>query len=207
MKFETYNYLFDNACIRAIQDVLKSISSEIQSEYHLEYLKKLEEKKQRILKEYDSNRILVRERYFEIGENGQNLIDIHKVSACFTAAMVKIRIFDYDKKNVVPPELFYSNYTVAFLTGMHIMYLGLLSEYDRLNQKELFDLLSSKKKLSLPQTNEGHDSYLQGRIKTLALNDMYGVDFDLLTYADMLYWIEEYNKNLLLQEIQNTEES
>lgn len=199
MKSETYNYLFDNACLGAIQDVLKSIPSEIQSEYHFEYSKKLEEK---IFKEYDSNRIMVRERYFEIGENGQNLIYIHKVCACFTAAMVKVRIFDYDKKDVVPPELFYSNYTVAFLTGMYIMYLSMLSEYDKLNKKELFDLLSGKKTLFFPETNEGHDSYLQGRIKTLALNDMYGVDFDLLTYADMLYWIEEYNKNLLLQEIQ-----
>ncbi len=31
----------------------------------------------------------------------------------------------------------------------------------------------------------------------MALNDMYAIDFDILTYADMLYWIEKYNKEEL----------
>ena len=48
-----------------------------------------------------------------------------------------------------------------------------------------------------PETNPGHDSYVLGRIKTLALNDIYGNDFDVLTYADMLFWIEKYNRKLL----------
>ena len=48
-----------------------------------------------------------------------------------------------------------------------------------------------------PPTNPGHDSYPYGRIKALALNDIYGIDFDLLAYADMMYWIEDYNKTLL----------
>lgn len=48
-----------------------------------------------------------------------------------------------------------------------------------------------------PETNKGHDEYLHGRVKTLALNDMYAIDFDILTYADMLYWIEKYNKEQL----------
>ena len=35
----------------------------------------------------------------------------------------------------------------------------------------------------------------KGRVKTLALNDLYAIDFDIITYADMLYWIEKFNKD------------
>ena len=136
-----------------------------------------------------------------MGEDGKNLIDIHKICACFTAAIIKVRIFDYNKKDIVPQEIFYSNYSLAFLVGIHIMYLGLLSDYEKENKEDLFAALDNKKTFSFPTTNDGHDSYIHGRIKTLALNDMYGVDFDVLTYADMLYWIEEYNKYVLMQEV------
>ena len=94
-------------------------------------------------------------------------------------------------------SVFYSNYTLAFLTGIHILYLCMLSDYERNGEDKLAALLKKQATFVFPKTNRGHDEYLQGRVKTLALNDIYAIDFDVLTYADMLYWIEKYNKDEL----------
>ena len=55
---------------------------------------------------------------------------------------------------------------------------------------ELYSKLEEQGTFLFPETNKGHDSYVQGRIKALALNDAYKNDFDILAYADMLFWIE-----------------
>lgn len=202
MKKETYDYLWKNAIVPAIMDVEKSISEEIRKEYRVTYHENLEEKKRRIFEEYDTQRCKVRKKYFDTGKDDENLIDIHKICACFTAALLEVRIFDYKKIDSSDPKkmaVFYSNYSVAFLTGIHMMYLELLSEFQRSHDTDLFNLLKDQKTFIFPETNSGHDGYVQGRIKTLALNDVYGVDFDILTYADMLFWIERYNMDILVQ--------
>ena len=197
---ETYVYLWENAFERAIQDVQNSISLDAKKEYNFALVQDLEKIKEDVLHEYNVQRKKVRERYFDVGENESNLIDVHKICACFTAAMLKVRVFEY--KGVVPikAEIFYSNYTLAFLVGMHIMYLCMLSDYEKNKDKRLYNKLKEQATILFPDTNCGHDKYLQGRIKTLALNDVYGVDFDVLTYADMLFWIEKYNKDILEKE-------
>ena len=196
MKLETYDYLCANALDRAIEDVLHSIPISVQEKYHLMW-DDLDKKKQKILEEYEIQRRSIRERFFDVGENGEKLIDIHKVSACFTSAVLKVRVFDYNETEPMDMSVFYSNYTLAFLTGIHIIYLCMLSDYEKNGEDKLAALLKKRATLVFPETNKGHDEYLQGRVKTLALNDIYAIDFDVLTYADMLYWIEKYNKDEL----------
>ena len=81
--------------------------------------------------------------------------------------------------------------------SLGVMYLNLLGEYTRDNKIDQYNKLKKQKQFYFPPTNLGHDSYPYGRVKALALNDIYGKDFDLLAYADMMYWIENYNKNML----------
>ena len=45
------------------------------------------------------------------------------------------------------------------------------------------------------------NTYVQGHVKTLALNDLCGNDFDVLTYTDMLFWIEWYNKEQIYNKL------
>lgn len=59
-----------------------------------------------------------------------------------------------------------------------------------------------EKHLRTPKTNEGHDEYNAGRQKTLMLNEVFENEFDILTYSDMLFWIEYYNGQLLENNIQ-----
>lgn len=97
-----------------------------------------------------------------------------------------------DDKNT-PMAIALSNYAVAFLASNYVLYMFLLSDFERDGKIELYNKLKTQGTFIFPQTNKGHDPYVQGRIKTLALNDTYGNDFDILTYADMLFWIELYN--------------
>lgn len=194
---ETYIYLWENAFERAIKDVQNSIAVEVKDAYNFSLVQDLDKAKESILQEYNEQRGKVRQRYFDVGENDENLIDVHKICSCFTAAMLKVRIFEYAGEHPIKAEIFYSNYTLAFLVGMHIMYLCMLSDYEKSEDKRLYNKLKEQATLLFPETNEGHDKYLQGRIKTLALNDVYDVDFDILTYADMLFWIEKYNRDIL----------
>ena len=54
--------------------------------------------------------------------------------------------------------------------------------------------LMKRKKLYEPPVSNGHDAYDEGRIISMALNDIHGNSFDLLGYADMMYWIEMYTR-------------
>ena len=78
---------------------------------------------------------------------------------------------------------------------------------DRFNENiqysplDLLNKLEEQQTIIFPKTNIGHDSYAIGRIKSLALNDVCKLDFDLLNYADMLFWIEEYNKDYLVHQL------
>lgn len=66
-----------------------SISDDVQREYPLSYKNNIERKKQLIFEEYYIQRKMVRNKLFDGGEDGNRLIDIHKISACFTAAVLQ----------------------------------------------------------------------------------------------------------------------
>lgn len=64
--------------------------------------------------------------------------------------------------------------------------------------KSLFD----NKMFIFPETASGHDNYILGRIKVLALNSIIQdprikTGFDILGFINMLFWIEKYNLDLL----------
>lgn len=223
MTEKTFDIFVDKTIIPAIRDTISSLSSRI-AEYDIKLntdtnnqisddeIALDESLKERILLKYDKYRKFVRSNYFDVGTNQENKIDIHKICACLTAAIIDTRLFKYNIHGTKDLSVFLSNYTVAFLFGMHMLYLNLIDEYRCMSQngkddeekkvgKRILDILEQQKTLKFPKTNPGHDPYLQGRVKTLALNDIYRIEFDLLTYADMLFWIEKYNKDLLLRKI------
>lgn len=193
MRPETYDYLFENALLRGIEDVLNGIPDEAKERYSLSYENGFESRKQAIIQEYELQRDNVKERFYDAGEGNDKRIDIHKISACFTVAVLKARVFTYKAEISMDMSVFYSNYTLAFLSGVHLLYLCMISDLERDGRKDMAELLKNQATLKFPKTNQGHDEYLQGRVKTLALNDLYGIDFDVLTYADMMFWIEKYN--------------
>lgn len=197
MTEETFLYLWQQGIVKAAKDVVADISPELIEKYKVK-LEISDLMYDKLYKEYHKYRQQIRERYFDVGENDENLMDGHKICACITGALLNIHLVSFDRGiKDIPLSVVYSNYAISFLSGIYIQYLFLLSDYMRDNNMESFNILKDQATFYFPPTNKGHDSYVCGRIKTLALNDTYGNDFDVLTYADMLFWIEKYNKDLI----------
>lgn len=197
MKVDAFCYLWEQGIVKAAQNVIREIAAEHIEKYKVE-LDVSDEMFKIVYREYDELRLQVREKFFNAGDNGKNRIDVHKICACITGALMNVRMISFDiTGEKLPKDIVYSNYAVAFLASMHVMYLFLLSDYEKEGKIDCYNKLKKCSTFIFPETNPGHDSYIQGRIKTLALNDICGVDFDVLTYADMLFWIEKYNKDLL----------
>jgi hypothetical protein len=202
----TFFYLWEQGIVKAAKDVVAEIIQDLQEKYknYKVTLNTTTEMRDKLYQEYHKFRKKIRQQYFDTGKNDENLMDGHKICACITGSLLSVHLVSFDKKlKDIPEEIFYSNYAIAFLSGIYIQYLFLLSDYKRDGDLESFNELKKQATFYFPETNPGHDSYICGRIKTLALNDINGNDFDVLTYADMLFWIEKYNKDLINKKRKN----
>lgn len=197
MRVETFNYLWEQGIAKAAQSVIDEISQDALKKYSVK-LDLSKEMCEKVYSKYEELRLQVRKKYFNTGDNDENKIDGHKICACITGALLNVRLVSFEiGDGKMPKAVIYSNYAIAFMAAIYVMFLFLLSDYERDGNVECYNSLMKKATFTFPKTNPGHDPYVQGRIKTLALNDICGIDFDILTYADMLFWIEKYNKDLL----------
>ncbi|MDO5541578.1 MAG: hypothetical protein Q4F83_16185 [Eubacteriales bacterium] len=200
---EDFNYLWEQGIKQAVCNVVEEISENQKKRYDI-CVDLSDEVQERVYNAYNDYRLLIRKQYFDVGEKDEKRIDGHKICACITGALLDVKLISFQLKETnIPLQILYSNYAVAFLAGMHVMYLLLLSDYLKEEDYDSFRELDNQKTFIFPETSAGHDPYVQGRIKTLALNDIYGNDFDVLTYADMLYWIELYNKHVIYEKVNN----
>ena len=197
MTKETFTYLWKQAIVKAADDVIAEILQDMKDKYNVR-LDSSEHEFEKLYRAYNRYRNQIRSRYFDVGEKKENLIDGHKICACITGALLDVHLISFDMNaGDVTFDVAYSNYATAFWGGIYVLYLLLVSDYIRENDTDAIRKLEKQGTFVFPETNPGHDSYVLGRIKTLALNDIYGNDFDVLTYADMLFWIEKYNRKLL----------
>lgn len=202
MEMSSFKYIWEQGIAKAANDVLDSISPDLREKYLVD-IDISDTTREKVCAEYDKIRVMVRTKYFDTGKNDENRIDGHKICACITGALLNIRLINYKIfDGEMPNKIVFANYEIAFLAGIYVMYLFLLSDYERDNELECYEELKEQSTFIFPETNPGHDPYVLGRIKTLALNDLNGNDFDILTYADMLFWIERYNKELIHRKLQ-----
>lgn len=202
MKMDTFKYIWMQGIVKAAQDVFDGISPTLREKYSVR-IDVSDTMCQKLYHQYEKIRILVRKKYFDTGKNEENKIDGHKICACITGALLNVRIINYEMSDEeIPVKVVYANYEVAFLSSIYVMYLFLLSDFEHDGEMKCYEELKNQATFVFPKTNHGHDPYVQGRIKTLALNDLYGNDFDVLTYADMLFWIERYNKEMIYNKLQ-----
>lgn len=202
MKIDTFEYIWRQGIAKAAQDVFDEISPALREKYSVR-IDVSNAMCQKLYHQYEDVRLLIRKKYFDTGKDEENKIDGHKICACITGALLNVRMINYEMPDEeMPVKVVYANYEVAFLSAIYVMYLFLLSDLERDGKTELYEELKKQATFVFPKTNFGHDSYVQGRIKTLALNDLCGNDFDVLTYADMLFWIERYNKEMIYNKLQ-----
>lgn len=197
----TYNYIWERAIKPQIENIARFLKESYAAEQHCSFeIRGLTEYKKVLYTSFIETKNDLEQKFFYmvINQNGdENCIDIHKISACFCKSVIKNKIFRFKLIDNIPDQIFLCNYWAAFSISLGVMYLNLLAEYKQNAQIAQYNKLKERKQFFFPPTNPGHDSYPYGRIKALALNDIYGIDFDLLAYADMMYWIEDYNKSML----------
>lgn len=134
----------------SIQEIKQSLDKEYGAtdNYGLTILD-LEKYKENIYQSYNATRDQLKKKFFKLDSSklmDENLIDIHKIAACFCMSMLDNKIFVFEMKEQIPVKVMLCNYA-------------------------------------------------------LALNDIYGVSFDILVYSDMMFWIEDYNKKVIAASI------
>ena len=75
--------------------------------------------------------------------------------------------------------------------------MTLMAEYMLNGYSEYAQRLRENGRFLEPPVSKGHNDYDEGRIFALVQNDLYGNTFDVLGYADMMYWIELYNRQMI----------
>ena len=202
MKEETFSYIWDQIAVKTILNVESRFSDDFKGKYNFEK-KDLSKLKKIIHRDYDSIREYLKENYYDTSKsekNPRNRIDNHKIAACICYSFIRNKVFEFDVVDGMPEEMFVSNYEVAYTVCLGFLYATLIAQYKKAGHQEFAEDLINQGMLLVPTTSPGHDEYHTGRIYTLALNDMYGNTFDLLTFSDMMFWIEFYNR----QRIENT---
>lgn len=141
-------------------------------------------------------------QFYHYGNNNmEKKIDIHKVAACFASVLMSYKLFSYELNADTTNQIYLSNANLAYSVSIGIIKMNLIYKY-RSDEQILASIIEND--LCVPKTTMGHDRYHEGRIKTIALNDVFENDFDILTYSDMLYWIELYN--IMILENKNAKE-
>ena len=195
MNDKTFNVLWTECVEKAGIDILNVFSQRKREQYEWKCdfsSKKQEEVFSRYVKCHD----LLRDRYFYGQSDPVKLIDVHKIGACFTKAIIDSSLMSFKKSESLPWFIKCSNYALAFQVSINIMSFFLQANYDR-SSKDYYNRFVNKKMIDYPCVTKGHDTYSVGRIKALALSDINGDGFNYLGYADMLYWIEHYNRQIV----------
>lgn len=200
MKTETYAVLWDKCVSSAAEDILHLVAKPIREKYIWTY-DGSEETKKKILDRYKLYRKEIREKYFYGGSNPEKKIDSHKIAACFAKAIIDVAPMKFSTLSSTPWLIKASNYAVAYYASVNIVWF-FTQAYYRFDNQQYYERFKKQKYLQYPNTTDGHDSYSVGRIKALALNDVYGKELDLLAYSDMLFWIEHYNRQIIEEKVE-----
>ena len=195
MDGETYEYIWERI-ERKIKKVQSQFSKEICERFHFD-LTYGDNTKETIRVQYEKIRDDLKLKCYRSSVHKEDLLDHHKIAACFCKALLQKKIFCFDVNDNTPMAMLRSNYVLAYTASLQIVYYYLADYYREFGPEECYSILLKKKTLEGPPTTVKHDSFHLGRIKTLALNDYYGIELDLLSYSCIMYWIEHYNRQLL----------
>ena len=197
MKPESFDVLWSKAVLPYSKKVYADLSANCIETYQI-HLNTSTEFKDKLFSTYNIYRDILHKRYFNGGDNA--LMDFHKICSCIIGALVICRPISYLMKNDLPSEVFLSNYKIAFFSGVKSLYLFRFAQLSQEpNAGDLLETLYQQGMFKFPKTQFGHDEYSLGRIKALALTYSYNQPFDILAYADMLYWIERFNMENLVK--------
>lgn len=201
MKDVTFRYIWNENILNTISSLEASFDESERVKYNLR-VRNLSKLQNQIYEDYDSIKRNLKSNYYDATKGDRaddNRIDNHKIAACLCYSLLQNKVFGFDVQRDMPQRLFTINYELAYTVSLSFVFTTLVAQYKKVGREDLANKLLEQQKLLVPQTSHGHDEYHDGRIHALALNDIYGNTFDVLTYSDMMFWIEFYNRQLLEQ--------
>ena len=199
MKDETFKYIWDEIILKTI-DSFKDIFTEEEKNKYQFTTRKLKEIEKKVFSDYDLIKDYLKNNYYHTAKSGEDLknrIDNHKIAACICYSLLRNKVFSFEVYDNMPKRMFTINYELAYTVSLGFIYATLIAQYKNIGREDFAEKLLQQKTLIVPKTSLGHDEYHDGRIHTLALNDIYGNTFDILTYSDMMFWIEYYNRQMI----------
>lgn len=201
MKIETFKWIWEQIQASIDEIMNRFDASHLGNSFHFRLLHG-EETENVIKNRYIEIRDQLKRMCYSETEYDEARLDQHKLAACFCKAIIDKKVFAFDINDQTPPEMIRSNYELAYISGLRIVQIYMMDYYSYYygEDSKCVKWLKQEKGLYGPPTT--HDSYHLGRIKTLALNDYYGVEFDILSYADMMFWIEYYNRQKIENKIE-----
>ena len=133
-----------------------------------------ERKRLRFHRAYDRNKseVVIKEEYTTIRnrlkanyysrkalDTESNLIDHHKIAACFCQALLQKKIFIFDMDDDISPEMLLCNYRLAYTASLSIIYIFMLDWYISTGNTSIVSKLVEQQQLLAPQTTTTHASY------------------------------------------------
>ena len=201
MKEETFKYIWKEIIVKSIDSLDREFTEEEKKKYNFS-IRNLHELEKKINNEYELIKGLLKSNYYDATKSKndpKNRIDNHKIAACICYSLLQNKVYKFDVCDDMPRRMFTSNYELAYTVSLGVIFATLIAQYKSIGRDDLANKLLKQNTLSIPQTSFGHNEYHEGRIHTLALNDIYGNSFDILTYSDMMFWIEFYNRQIIEQ--------
>ncbi len=187
-------YLFENFYEGNIDKIAAQVVKENKEFY---YKKNLDGVYEEYLNQKTALRYLIKNNADNDQCDDFVLLDGHKVSACITCAIVKVRLIvssnieDGNDNFYSLDKSYRMNEQVALLSG-----LSCLLEYMADNKKNLFsdEIDKTKTKLILPRTNyEERSKYLDSLVRALYYSNLVS-NVNPLLLSHIFYMIEQYHR-------------
>lgn len=186
----TFDYIWDNIVVPMSNCIYGKVDKNANLSVH-----NSPQDKDAVYKLYGETKDILKQKYhYHEPKDKERRIDIHKVAACFASVLMSYKIYRFEIDEQTSDVVFLSNAQLAYNVSLAIIKDNLVYKY-KSNHKILDKL--QRQDLVMPRTTDGHDRFNLGRIKTLVLNDIFLENFDILSYSDMLYWVELFNIMLL----------
>ena len=205
MKQETYDWIWQEVVVKQIDNILNKYkrNNVYICDFQLRYTEE---------KPYLQTKKIIQEKYETIRDNLKRIcyagddirkhsLDQHKIAACFCKAFVDTKVFVFKYNENTPDDMLLVNYYLAHHVSMEIISLYLEASYiKRINEdKSLLESFYSTEGLITPKSK--HGEYHDVSVTTIALNDFYNVEFNLLSYAREMFWLEYYNRQVIENKI------
>lgn len=205
MKQDTFDWIWNQLIVKHIDEIISrykrggSCVCDFRIKYDEEspYLRT----KKDIQEQYELIRDNLKRMCYGRDDIQEHSLDQHKIAACFCKALVEMKVFKFNFDESTPDDMIFVNYYLAYHVSLEIISLYLEASYIKKRQEneEFLNTFNKMEELCVPESK--HGEYNEVSVTTIALNDFYNNEFNLLSYAREMFWLEYYNRQIIENDV------